>query len=440
MSKAELTPTVITFEFEQFGENKRKMLVAKINGKTYSLNTLSEYVPDWGIDEGTREYEQNRIDQERVGFKTSVTLGINEIVFWTESRLPLESLAYGFTTKREQKETIGFFGDGFKKGTLAYRRASVEIKIVVDAEGTTQIVKFPDKASFLRARRFLDRGFLREGFDEPQIMSDRAGELFVNGVFVKKINSKFGVNLVLEKGEHLDSDRNIIDENALFRSLGEMLAESTENKKAIAAYMTGDDPIIGNATIYDFEMSTLDDDRARLWRKVWKETYGEEAVVGTKESVAAKAEYEGAKVVTLPMNKREALSEIIKTDEKYFFEHRKKKFVRVSTKDLKPHQQKLLTALRQFIDIFFGEEKKLSLIPVISTEDWNALGEEGGSKMWIKVERLDSPEKATKDVLHELTHTLEGVGDNVQEQVEAALRVATRVAVAYVKQEMGLDE
>jgi hypothetical protein len=436
--KAELTPTVITFSFESFGEHGHKMLVAKINDKTYSLNTLIEYVPDWGVAEGAREYEQNRIDQERRGFETWTKTDDkrNVIDFWTSSTLPVEALAYGFTTKRDEPDTIGFFGDGFKKGTLAFRRAGVDIRIMIGSEGTLQTITFPKRTQFLEAKRFLEKGFLREGFDEKQILSDRPGELFVNGVFVKKIESKFGVNMVLPKGEHLDSDRNIIEESTLFREIGDILADETDNKDAIRAYITGEDKTLGNATISSWNLEYLDESRKKLWRRVWHDEFGEDAVIATSREMRAQAEYEGAKVVTLEEDKSEALQALIPTDKKWYFEKRKTKFIKVRVRDLDQKQQKLLTALKRFVETFFGEEKEIKIIPVISDENWKALGEQGGKTMWIKTEVLRDVEEAVHSVIHELTHVIGGAGDNVQEQVQAALNVATKIAILYVKQEM----
>jgi hypothetical protein len=93
----------------------------------YELSIAEDYVQDWGIEESVREFFQNAIDQEAVDTtnkmyfnydKESETLSIGNL----NSVLDVSTLLLGSSTKRDDNNTIGQFGEGYKIATLVALR------------------------------------------------------------------------------------------------------------------------------------------------------------------------------------------------------------------------------------------------------------------------------------------------------------------------------
>jgi hypothetical protein len=95
----------------------------------YELTISPTYVSDWGLREGIREFVQNAVDQE------TLSGGLNKFT-WSYSAenncleinsmnsvLEPKSLLLGATTKANQPDAIGQFGEGYKLGTLACIRS-----------------------------------------------------------------------------------------------------------------------------------------------------------------------------------------------------------------------------------------------------------------------------------------------------------------------------
>jgi len=95
------------------------------------LTIQTDYLPNWGAYEGVREILQNARDAEvqhsasmEVDWYNNTLRILNEGVI-----LPIKALLLGYTTKANNDETIGKFGEGFKLGILALLRAGHSVKI-----------------------------------------------------------------------------------------------------------------------------------------------------------------------------------------------------------------------------------------------------------------------------------------------------------------------
>src|ERR1700674_1452231 len=92
------------------------------------LTLKTDYVPNWNVDDGIREFVSNAQDAKTqygdsikidwylpAGETTQGTLRIEN----TGSVLSRETLLFGQSTKYGQSQTIGSFGEGSKLATLA---------------------------------------------------------------------------------------------------------------------------------------------------------------------------------------------------------------------------------------------------------------------------------------------------------------------------------
>lgn len=105
------------------------------NTKTYELTLVRSYVARWGMVEAVRELLQNALDSDspfvyefRVGEDMdgpTVSLKLNSEF----AKLTPRHLLLGSTSKADNKDAIGSFGEGFKIALLVLTRLGYEVEI-----------------------------------------------------------------------------------------------------------------------------------------------------------------------------------------------------------------------------------------------------------------------------------------------------------------------
>ena len=111
------------------------------------ITVTKDYVGSWGEYEGIREIIQNGIDGEQeYGCKLQVSYTPNGklAVENVGGSIPKEALLIGFTTKKDNEELIGKFGEGLKLGVLALLRAGNTVKIKNNGEIWTPVIEKSD--------------------------------------------------------------------------------------------------------------------------------------------------------------------------------------------------------------------------------------------------------------------------------------------------------
>jgi hypothetical protein len=84
--------------------------------------TIAQNYVNWGLWEGLRELVQNGLDAQTDGHKFSITYSKENrnIVLITEGvTLATKTLLVGYSTKRDRKDMLGQYGEGYKLGLLA---------------------------------------------------------------------------------------------------------------------------------------------------------------------------------------------------------------------------------------------------------------------------------------------------------------------------------
>ncbi len=211
------------------------------------LSIEESYCDGWGLYEGIREFAQNGRDAMRSGYSFDISYNEtkNVISILTKGTvLKVDTLLLGTSSKRDQPNMLGYWGEGYKIGCLALLRLGKSIRIRTGTElWVPEIVmskKFKRKVlSFDITGNKTDRKeilievagvtpgewdldlkwkFLFLGEHQYEINSTKrgsvivngAGLIFVDGIYVGTNEFKHGYDFNIQSIK-LDRDRRLVD-------------------------------------------------------------------------------------------------------------------------------------------------------------------------------------------------------------------------------------
>lgn len=300
-----------------------------------NLNLTSTYAEHWGIWEGVRELVQNWHDACLCQIDASARLSVEgslstELVAgdvgrisWGEAlqlvnegaSIDRTALVLGFSKKSMHRATIGAFGEGLKVGALALIRAGMEVTVTSDRESWKFALVPHGEVSILTVRATKRRGPRRvtvevRGLERSTWLSfgtrflflcradadstftttagslllepSRAGQLFVRGVFIAKLeNMVAGVDLAdcaLDRDRATSLRREDVEHLAASLWLRAIAECHDERRRSLVAryfeLLSSHDADIAarHAAFY------VDSDVARELADLWFETHGDAAV------------------------------------------------------------------------------------------------------------------------------------------------------------------
>ena len=207
------------------------------NTKDITIRTIlsKDYVPNWGLYEALRELVQNTIDSDGT-IKVRKSSDQNTKTVWvmkSDAVIPRKALAMGNSAKRGDNQKLGEHGEGMKLAMLIYAREGKTLNIntgtekwrghmtysasldceVLDIAVTRRVADITNTEIYAEVPDDIDMEELYLGFKHPELMGkdcmfahchkealdpecpDITGRLYVGGLMVSSINSKWSYNL-----------------------------------------------------------------------------------------------------------------------------------------------------------------------------------------------------------------------------------------------------
>jgi len=173
---------------------------------TYTLSISTDYVSAWGAWEAVRELLQNSIDQTSELNDSKMIFSHNGdrmMVGATNCRLKPQTLLMGVSSKRNDINSIGQFGEGYKLALLVLARMGCKVTIKNGPDIWTPVIEMDEKygAEVLKVKTRKgnpndnDVIYRIEGIDipnldelylpnAPTVLHDRPGQIYVGGLYV----------------------------------------------------------------------------------------------------------------------------------------------------------------------------------------------------------------------------------------------------------------
>lgn len=212
--------------------------------KKYELPLTRDYCRDWTPVEALREIIQNALDY--CDGKLDATIDEDGISIRSlGARLEPRTLLLGCTSKADDEDSIGSFGEGYKIALLVLARENIDVEVyncgaiwrpkfemsktfgeeTLVIEESSEINLFNPQAVIFTIRGLSEEDkakvientlqlqppdFNFHPVSQGQILLDKKGKLYVNGLFVSDTDMEYGYNV---KPQHikLERDRKTVD-------------------------------------------------------------------------------------------------------------------------------------------------------------------------------------------------------------------------------------
>lgn len=242
--------------------------IAPARQKIYELPLARDYVRHWGVTEAVRELLQNMLDSESpnefsiLGHQLSITSRFDT--------LPASTLVLGQTSKADNADAIGSFGEGFKLALLVLTRLGYPVTVLNGSVSWTpdftysdlfgiEVLTITEEPIFdnqgltfqIDGLHHDDTTLINEmclfmqapmtdviGTRYGSILPSRPGKLYVGGLFVCDTELTYGYD-VLPEYLKLERDRQTVDSWDLRHMAKEMWLD-TKNWDHIADMMEKD--------------------------------------------------------------------------------------------------------------------------------------------------------------------------------------------------------
>lgn len=249
---------------------------------TYNLNVTNNFCDHWGLWEAVREILQNGEDQLTINPENEIAVSYNpETLMLTvsnkDSILSRSSLLFGGTTKKDDENTIGKFGEGYKIALLIFKKLGIDVVIknyaknerwttellpdskydgveVLKVKIKTYIFKtLPDhnlsfeikgitpeqweeiQSKYLKEQEVGEKFFDSKSKSEILLKPELKGKVFINGLFVESLKGKYQYGYNFHPSQlQLDRDRQSVHGYSFQEKLKTLLENYAESSSDAA--------------------------------------------------------------------------------------------------------------------------------------------------------------------------------------------------------------
>lgn len=282
--------------------------------RCYELSLTENYVSDWTFNDAIRELIQNGTDQEILDSENEFSMvydwGDNILRLKnSKSKLKINTLLLGSSTKSKNKDTVGQFGEGYKIAALVLNRLGKTFTIYNNEKKEVWTSRFKNSEKwkekilsfYISQRETEDSGICIEvgnvsrdeyyelsevwlKFDEDDYMSmdvvdtsygeilldeDYSGKVYVNGLFVDcNADLKYGYNFK-PKYIKLERDRKACDSFNAREITCRMIAEGMVNGGIPIEEV---DRLVSESVddVFNFEYNTYENDVQKVQEALLK--------------------------------------------------------------------------------------------------------------------------------------------------------------------------
>lgn len=426
----------------------RKRTDKKSGSIDYPVST--NYRSEWGQWEAIREIVQNAIDTG--GAKVDVN-GETTIISDTGNGIGLKQLLIGESTK-DGKSSIGKFGEGMKFAFLTLLREGCDLIIHTNGlilnptlkdmfgencltiryrRATKPIKGTRVKISGLADPRYLITNFLSYDLAKnmaERVLHDRAGQLFIKGIFVKHVSSPVGYNLNMERENPISG---AVDMDKVHDRIAHIIERSNDRSfmtKIIRTHLDDDENIeqrVGGHKYWTMKHPVM-------WKQEAKAVFGTNQICrATNVDMARTAAYKGFEVL---IDSAPFFEGFIKEDKEVVPAKRLEEQA-VSIDDLDNTARANVRWCRRIIEGAMDEKIKLVKITRFTGDDRTTLGA-AKYRSYIKLAPGITRERQTclETFLHEATHYFYGSSDLTEEFQNDQDRLTAKV-VMYMASNKG---
>lgn len=434
-----------------------------------TLTVESQYCSNWTVEDAIRELVQNAIDTG-----TKIDIHRHDHSSWVikdnGSGIQLSDFLIGRTSKADDSEAIGQFGEGAPIGCLVLARNGRDVKVYSKGKRYAFSFEYDNQWGSQLLTITIDDGPINRGTTvlvecsqeemqnvqakflslTPQIVLARtgdtefldcAGKVYVNGLEVSGISSIFGYNFKGHK--HLvNRDRNAIGFQQIVDAVRRAL-ETTTNRGIISRILiagASGEPIDAVETGH-----TLYIKYPSAWKATIKEAMGTKvclAEYSPSDLVAAEQNWE---VLQLPYSLRYSLerSGVLKFSSSVINNGKEKEYILL--RDLSPKQRESLREGKKVAE-WLANMAGLRTYPIKIFQDLSrnegtrrnvTLGCFNNGTVELEVGLLNYKETMIGVALHEYAHGTSGAQDHTREFENCLTSVIAKLGLECYKQANG---
>jgi hypothetical protein len=410
------------------------------------LSITTDYVKTWNAWCGIREWVQNARDAE-VQFSAPMTIDWYNDTLRIENEgvtLPRESLLLGYSSKAGRSDLAGFWGEGYKIGTLALVRAGHAVKIRsgdevwipsiersekyaadvlvfnikggnkqenrirVEIGGVTKAEWEHIKTLFLFVTKPSVSDVIETSYGDLMLGEKYRGKVYVKGIYVQSSSLNHGYNF---NNVDLDRDRKMVASWDMAWRTSWIWKEAVGRRPDLIdeflsmAEREEDDVRNIGGSGQDIDMKLSEAAAARF-----KARHGDNAVPVGTTAESMEVEHLGARGIVVS----KSLASILKSsmgDANNIKESLKKSVKRtLSWSDISPNgKENLLWAIKTVENVC--QDCKIENIDVVEFVDSIILGQYKENRTLISYKVLEDPGETLVTLVHEFAHAAGGDGE-----------------------------